>query len=200
MSLPTESPIASFLARKQPWVDEALCIGLSDVFLADDYDVDECRSWCALCPVRVECGDQAMLEEGGTDQRWFVRAYMTPEQRVSIHRRGGLKGRDPMALVMGQDEGRAVPPVPDEGDRWSKHLTTLSRKLVREVLLGMERGQHLPPSVPLCEMLQCNPAPLARVLEALVQDGTLDLSGIGFRYRGGASVLGDWLPIHLRDS
>ena len=125
---------------------------------------------------------------------------MTPAQRQSIHRRGGLKGRDPMKLVKGDDNGRRVPPIPDEGDRWSKHHTTLARKLIRHLAANAEVGKRIDRFAALVVILDCNPAPLQRVLDALVQDGTLDMRRDGtLLYRGGHGVVGSWLPPHLRD-
>lgn len=200
--LPNEAPIAAFLAKKQPWVLESQCAGHDDVFLPDVLTpkaVAHCRDICAVCPVRIECGEQSLTEEGNSDiaNRFYVRAYMTPGQRLSVHRRGGLKGRDPMKLVKGDDNGRSVPPIPDEGDRWSKHLTTLARKLIRE-FRDLPVGTALPGD--LSERLGCNVMPLARVLDDLVRDGTLHASGDGYVWRGGHGVLGheSWLPTHLR--
>lgn len=220
MSIPNEAPFASFLAVKQPWVLASACAGVEHLFLENDLRAtyaDECRPYCEACPVRVECGEQALTEEGGSDlaSRYFMRAWMTPAQRVSIHRRGGLQGRDPMYLMQGVEvrpdelaedarlhrkrRRRSVPPVPDEGDRWSKHLTTLARKLIREVLCEMKRGTTLDPLDVLCKQLECNLAPLTRVVEGMVQDGTLNQGADGtLVYRGGSRVTGDWTPLHLR--
>ena len=66
MTLPAEAPMAAFLAKKQPWVLEAQCAGLADVFLPDVLSpgrIAACRDVCAVCPVRVECGEQALEEE-----------------------------------------------------------------------------------------------------------------------------------------
>lgn len=220
MTLPNEAPTAAFFAVKMPWVEDAACIGADHIFLenegAKDYPA-KCRVFCDVCPVRIECAERAMVEEGGADiaNRYFVRGWLTPAQRISIQRRGGLKGRDPRDLATGLDvalettrssishrqeyEVREVPPVPDEGDRWSKHHTTLARKLVRFLDEHIEKGRHIPAAHVIGLHLECNPAPLARVLEALVQDGTLDLDDRGrYAWRGGHGVVGSWLPIHLR--
>lgn len=221
--LPNEAPTAAFLAVKQPWVLRAACVGVEDVFLENEGRkgyADECRAYCSGCPVRVECGEQALTEEGGADIacRFFVRAWMTPAQRVSVQRRGGLNGRDPMYLMQGVEvlpdelaedvrlhrsrRRRAVPPVPDEGDRWSKHHLTLARKLLRWCDVNIVQGQVLPNESELLTTLDCNAAPLARVLVGLVQDGTLDQGGdtAAYTYRGGSRVVGDWLPLHLRSA
>lgn len=198
--------MAAFLAKKEPWVLDAQCAGHADLFLAEPQTkalLAEERDVCSVCPVRVECGERALEEEGTLDlsNRFYTRAYMTPPQRLSIQRRGGLKGRDPMKLVLGDDNGRRVPPIPDEGDKWSKHHTTLARKLVRWLAETCELGQRLPTNDLLQKHLECNPAPLQRVLDALVQDGTLDMSNGCLLYRGGHGVLGStsWLPTHLRE-
>jgi hypothetical protein len=205
MPIPTEPPTASFLFEKAPWTREAACRGQEAVFLADEMDVLACRQFCANCTVRRECGEQASVEEHGADlaNRFFIRGYMTPAQRVSVERRGGLRARDPMLLVQGLDGDRTIPPVPDEGDKFSKHHVTLGRKLVRYLDANIEKGYMVPDKVALCLVLECNPAPLARVLDALVQDGTLDIAHpprvAGYVYRGGAGVVGSWLPLHLSD-
>lgn len=203
--IPNEAPTAVFGFEYGPWRAQSKCAGAvhPDVFFSTvKSDIEQCRAVCAVCPVRLECGEQAMLEEGTADGtlRYGLRAYMTPEQRLSIHRRGGLKGRDPMLLVQGIDGKRRIPPVPDEGDRWSKHHTTLARKVVRWLHdEGYERGDELPDRATLGDCLECNPLPLARVLDALIQDGTLDAARTGeLVYRGGAGVVGSWLPVHLR--
>jgi hypothetical protein len=170
------------------------------VFLADEMDVAACRMFCEVCPVRFECADQAMTEEGNTDSanRFFVRGWLTPEQRISIQRRGGLKGRDPMHLAQGWDGDRPIPPVPDEGDRISKHHVTLARKLIRWLDSNVERGATIPKESELCVLLDSNPAPLARVLVGLVQDGTLDGVPGAHTFRGGVGAAGTWLPVEWR--
>jgi hypothetical protein len=204
-----EAPLAHFYQARQPWLDDAVCVGSdTDVFFDDELR-DEAKAICAACPVRKECGEQALLEEEGTseDERAGFRAYMTPQQRVSVERRGGLKGRDPMRLVLGRDGRRKILPIPEEGDRWSRHHTTLARKVVAWVVDNVEIGEALPTQGQLCKVLQCNPDPLRRVLSALVLDGTLNVKGNcggrgangSCRYvrRGSPRAVG-WLPPHLR--
>lgn len=218
-NLPPERPAAPFLVEPQPWVPNGACHGgLTRAFYEDidgPYDdadderepeeklaaIHRAQTICASCTERIPCSTQAMMEEGGTDEtmRFGFRAYMTPEQRVSIHRRGGLLGRDPMYLVNGIDGDRLVPGVPIEGDRWSRHHTTLARKVVKWVNANRKVGKQLPTVAALARTLECHPQPLKRVLDALVQDGTLDLgvAGKGYVRRGTARALG-WLPLHLR--
>lgn len=214
----SELPLAAFYQEAQPWMKDAICAGSgSDAFFpdpADHQDIEDkkerARAICAVCPVRTECCEQAMVEEAGEpiDFRFGIRGWTTPAQRISIERRGGLKGRDPMKLVQGDDNGRAVPPVPDGGDNWSRHHTTLARKVVKWLVDNVAVGCKLPTQSKLCEELQCNPAPLRRVLDALVQDGTLDFAGKRTRGANGSSfsytrratpkAVGSWLPPHLR--
>lgn len=218
-----EQPLALFYQRKQPWTTHALCKAHPDLFYVENPEgggttggsnpYKEARALCASCPVRAECGFDALEEEKGLkeDMRSGLRAYMTPAQRVSIERRGGLRpGQDPMQLVLGRDGKRKVPTVPDEGDRWSRHHTTLARKTMRYLEDNVAIGAKLPTQSKLCELLDCNPAPLRRVMEALVQEGTLDFSGTkaGSRGANGATVsyvrrrasraIGSWTPNHIQ--
>lgn len=211
-----EPPLASFYQAKQPWVEKAFCLRSSPDVFYDDIDkqtyeardaaIVRAQGICGICPVRQECGEQAMLEEQGTglDMRSGFRAYMTPDQRISIERRGGLKGRDPMDLVQGRDGDRQVPPVPLDGDRWSRHHTTLARKLVRWLVDNVEVGDRIVGTFALdaiCETLGCTMPQLDRVLEALVQDGTLDYEPgepIVYVRRQAPGAIGSYLPPHLR--
>lgn len=197
--------LASWFVKPLPWMAEAVCHDETELFFDND-NWSPGRILCATCPVRVECGTQAMAEEQGVpvEYRAGLRAYMTPAQRESVERRGGLNGRDPMLLVLGDDGGRRVPPVPDDGDKWPRHLTTLARKVVRWIVEHVEIGCDLPTSQEMCKSLGCNPTPLRRVLHALVQDGTLDFetnaAGAAVRYtrRATPRAVGSWLPPHLR--
>lgn len=213
-----EAPLADFYQAKQPWVEKAVCAG-SNVHLFFNEDdkgnrdvvaTREARALCASCPVRTECCEQAIIEEHGQslNHRSGIRGYTTGAQRESIERRGGLQGRDPMLLVHGLDGDRNVPPVPDGGDRWSRHHTTLARKAVPWIVDHVPVGGKLPAQTVLCKALGCNPAPLRRVLDALVQDGTLDFAGKRARGANGSAfsytrratpkAVGSWLPVHLR--
>lgn len=216
-----DTPAANFYMAKQPWVLKSACLSSDPDLFFDDIDgergiiekanaIKKAQSICAGCVVRQSCADQCMLEEADADEqhRFGFRAYMTAEQRVSIQRRGGLNGRDPMKLVQGRDGKRRVPPVPVDGDKWSRHHTTLARKVVRWVVDNVDIGAQLPQQAELATTLECKAEPLRRVLRALVQDGTLDFSGREGRgananttkyiRRGAPRVLG-WLPTHLRD-
>lgn len=219
-----EQPLANFMQRRQPWVKDALCTGfvtipplgiqvpLAAIFFPSDASYNAPRSICALCPVRLQCGTDALEEEWGeskNDMRHGMRAYMTPAQRHTIERQGGLNGRDPMKVVLGRKGKKPVPGLPDDIDRWSRHHTTLARKTVRWLIDNVGVGEALPTQAKLCETLSCNPSPLRRVMEALVQDGTLDMVGAkaGARGANGATVkyvrrrtprrIASWSPQHI---
>lgn len=209
---------ADFYMAKQPWVRESACLGVRTNIFFDDIDcaregaktdaIKVAQEVCKFCPVRKECGEQAMFEEGdaGDDKRFGFRAYMTAEQRTSVNRRGGLKGRDPMRVVRGW-AGSA--PIPVEGDRWSRHHTTLARKTVVWLIENVPEGEQLPTQAKMCAALACQPGPLRRVMDALVSDGTVDFVGANRpgRGRNGANVkyvrrntprvVGSYLPPHL---
>lgn len=227
-----EAPLANFMQRRQPWVEDALCAGLvfyippfawpvpaAALFFPEQdgpgrpaaavYDAP--RSICAACPVRVQCGTDALEEERNDrpDHRHGLRAYMTPAQRISIERQGGLHGRDPMKVVIGTGGKRPIPGLPDEGDNWSRHHTTLARKTLRWLVDNVAVGAELPTQSAMCTALECNPSPLRRVMEALVQDGTLDMVGsrAGARGANGTTVkyvrrrtprrIMQWQPMHI---
>jgi hypothetical protein len=216
-NLPPERPAAGFIVRKLPWMAQAQC-GPGDAKLFFEgtevnhhelraSNIEKAQDICAVCPVRNECGAYVMETEGNVDEtmRFGFWAYMTPQQRVSIHRRGGLLGRDPMLMVKGRDGERQVMPVPVEGDRWSRHHTTLARRVVALLQDTLADGEVLPSLDALAEILDCHTSPLRRVLDALVQDGTLDMVGTGRRrmytVRGAArAVPATWLPMHLRST
>lgn len=203
-------PFATWYASPAEWKASAVCLGSGDLFFPDDDEWGPARALCAACTARTACGALALVEEQGLDAelRFGLRAYMTPAQRESIERRGGLKDRDPMQLVLGDDNGRRVPPVPDDGDNWPRHLTTLARKVVRWLIENVEVGGVLPAKSAICDAIGCNPTPLRRVLDALVQDGTLDFArhprkgsagqAASYTRRATPRVVGSWLPPHLR--
>lgn len=205
-------PAAAWYVAPQEWVTEAACLGSdTEVFyepVEGDYDPEPARAICATCPVRSECADQAIVEEDGVpvELRYGIRGYLTGAQRESIQRRGGLQGRDPMDVVLGTDG----PALPDEGDHWPERLTELARNVVRWLVEEVEVGATLPPKTQIARALDCKTGPLSRVLDALVEDGTLDFTGdrskvangITVRYtrRATPRVVGSWLPPHLRGS
>lgn len=82
------------LDRQDDWRDHAACSGLGDIFLPRDErnaSSAEPKRICAGCPVRTECLDAAMDEEGSVDQfrRAGVRGGLTPAERAALARRRG---------------------------------------------------------------------------------------------------------------
>jgi len=140
---------------------------------------------CALCPVRQGCGEAALAEESKGDSvtgRYGFRAYMTPEQRAAIVRLGGLRGRDPMKVVMGLGKKtkvrgevvtETVPPIPEQGIEWNRAHTALARKLTRRLRDTVRPGRNIPGDKTLCKFLGCSPERLHVVLDSLLQSGTL---------------------------
>lgn len=75
--------------RAHHWRDNAACSGLGDLFVPRDEksaDANEARLICGRCPVRQECLDAAMKEEGQTDEyrRAGVRGGLTPAERAEM--------------------------------------------------------------------------------------------------------------------
>lgn len=105
-----ESPLANFYVKKAPWVKDAACKDMPTSKFFEDTEVrgsegrrnniEKARAVCRLCPVRHACADEAMREEGsGTSGRYGVRGGLTPQQRESIYRTGGLgRYRDPARI------------------------------------------------------------------------------------------------------
>ena len=210
------------------WLNHAQCLGAppamffeealgdGDEVEASDEGIERARAVCALCPVRYECAEHALHEEQGlaidSVERDGIRGGLTPQQRWSIEKRGGLKGADPLDVIAGTQNGRTVPPIPNDGDRWSRHHTTLAHKVMRWLGRHVGEGERLPSQTAICEAIPCNPGPLRIVLDALVADGTLDLHGSPERKVGDNAhsryyvrralprAIGRWLPTHLRQS
>jgi len=208
------------------WLEWAACRGAPPAIFYEDTEDDDgnpnsagvavARAVCALCPVRYECADHALHEEKGLAvdslERVGIRGGLTPAQRWSIEKRGGLKGADPLDLIAGTQNGRSVPPIPDEGDRWSRHHTTLAHKVLRWLAVNVPEGGRVPSQTAVCEAIPCMPGPLRIVLDAFVADGTLDLHGPPERKVGDnghtryyvrrrlPGAVASWVPTHLRQS
>jgi len=171
------------------WADQAQCKGDPNPgrwFLnsTNHQNLLDLQDICALCPVRNGCGQAAMDEEAkiGSGGRWGFRAYMTSQQREAIARLGGLRGRDPMKVVLGQTtatkKGKKIvhghaPPIPENGIEWKRTHTALARKLTRYIELNVKPGRNLPGVVKLCKDLGCTEDRLRTVLDALLQSGTI---------------------------
>jgi hypothetical protein len=74
------------------WRGYAACAELAepDVMYpeaSDKIGLEAARAVCAACPVKRECLDEALAEEGGRtkDSRFGVRAGRTPSQRFGIY-------------------------------------------------------------------------------------------------------------------
>jgi hypothetical protein len=175
--------------------------------------LDFARFVCSNCPSRRACAGYVLAAEAGqgVEQRDGIWAGMTPAQRHSIEKRGGLGYADPIDYIAGYDTAkkREVPPVPDTGDQWSRHYTTLARKLLRWLATNVPEGAELPTQSHICDALACRPGALRRVLDALVADGTLELRGNPERKPGDNAktrtyvrnalpkAVGSWQPKHL---
>lgn len=194
----TDSPAAPFLVEKQPWLAHAACVGAAtDVWFEEGF-TNEALDVCACCPVRKQCGEQALVEEGVAPYgRYGVRGGMTAAQREVVYRRGGLQGRDGQRLCRGLDGHRKVPPVPKDGVLWSRHHTALAKKLIAH-LSRRPAGHRLTPHRTLARTLDCGAAPLQVVLTELWAIGVLDLDPPSrYVYRG---VIQSALPKHLRSN
>jgi hypothetical protein len=181
-------PTAHFFVTAQPWMQEdSSCKNMpTEMFFPENQTGTlKAKAVCALCPVRKPCAEQAFIEEGSAPYgRYGIRGWMTPAQRDVVYRRGGLRGRDPKRLLLGRDGRRKIRPVPDEGLDWSRHHTTLARKMCVWMEGRLNVGQRVPSVTKLCQLLSCNPVPLAKVLEELVEVGVLDQVGRVYTYRG----------------
>lgn len=173
------------------WANYAACKGLdTHQFFLTGVDATEVnRQVCEGCPARRGCGEAAMREEEPMGVvRFGFRAYMTPKQRETIARNGGLRGRDPMDVVKGimrkDRKAQPAPVIPDDGGpEWKRTHTTLARRLRRWLPEHVAPDDWVPDIEVLAKELGCNSAtPLDRlhvVLDALVQDGTLRLAAEG---------------------
>lgn len=157
-----EAPLANFYLEPQPWTKRAACKDVPTELFFEVSHEREALQICNTCPKRVRelCGEAAMVEEGaGPYGRYGVRGGMTPDQRAVVHRRGGLMGRDGMALVAAQRIGH-------NGDLWSRHLSTLTRKVYHYVVDRVEVGGRVRPEI-IARELPANAAPLDRALAEL---------------------------------
>lgn len=179
--------LATFYVEKQPWVKRSKCLGADTELFFDDElaALDICKQ----CPVRRECGEQALVEEGNAPYgRYGVRGCMTAAQREVVHRRGGLKGHDPKWLVAGRKGPaghgpRAFPAIPLDGIPWSRHHTGLIRRVVAHLDDGYNVGGTVR-LARLCAALDASPVPMKHVLTELWAIGILDKTS-GYVYRGG---------------
>ncbi|WP_217514867.1 WhiB family transcriptional regulator [Streptomyces lunaelactis] len=88
------------LDRRDDWRDFAACAGLGDLFLPRDErnaSSAEQKRICAGCPVKTDCLNAAMKEEGSVDQfrRAGVRGGLTPTERAGLARYGYVPAPHP---------------------------------------------------------------------------------------------------------
>lgn len=210
------------------WRDEAICKGALSYFYErplpiddegvrsiDVEAVDAARSMCDVCPVRGQCFEQSMADEAGKaiSNRDGVAAGMTPHQRHSAEKRSSVRcpvcGRtyDPVLVRDGivrcpmdsRHVSRNGPPIPEDGDGWTKRHTALARRVVAHL---DESGDPVLRPQTLARQWDERPTDMARVYEALVMDGTIKRTSKGYvRARRAHAKRVDpstWEPLHLR--
>lgn len=106
-----EAPLASFYVGPLPWMKYAACKDMPTEMFFDDIESArgddkrkaerKARAVCQLCPVRRDCAEQVMKEEGSAASgRHGYRGCLSPAQRRKVYRTGGLKGRDPKRIPL----------------------------------------------------------------------------------------------------
>lgn len=96
------------------WMGDALCAQTGpDVFFPEKpgQNVTKARAICAMCPVRIECGDHAVHLEGNTSQehRHGAWAGLSARQRTN-QRQGAMPAdvRDAQILRLSERDMSAV--------------------------------------------------------------------------------------------
>ena len=175
------------------WVNYAACKGSDQKqwFLTGVNAMLACRAICAECPARKGCGEAAFKEEE-TQLRFGFRAYMTPAQRETIARQGGLRGRDPMDVVEGINRQHRkkllAPPLDDDGGpKWTRVHETLARRLRRWLPENVAPNDWLPDTGVILQDMNTVPDRLQLVLDALVRDGTLTCAAAGSYIQNGST-------------
>lgn len=186
---------------------------------ADEEALEYARAfYCRACPARRKCLNYAMEYEIKDDAgRYGLFGYLTPGQRASVKRRKCLTCprcgtvRDPVLLEQGRYEcpvkcgepKRLVPPIPLEGDQWSKRHTTLARRTAAWIVDNVPVGGDIPSISVLADTLGARRTDLSRVYAALVADGTLDRRGASSRTRhtrrGQTATMLQWSPPFMDD-
>lgn len=204
------------------WLDDAACKGATGYPFftnlpdesgqgGDSDGVVAARRYCDSCPVRSECILEAVHYEHGAEpsRRNGVWAGYTPAQRQSAERRNAISCAvcgatfDPALVRIGivrcpvdkRHVDRVLPPIPDEGDQWSKRHTTLARR----VLKHLDAGGPVPRPRRLSVEFAVREQDMARVFAALVLDGTLRRNTRGDYLRTKRTRRADpttWLPPH----
>lgn len=174
--------------------------------------LEACRKVCDACPSRRDCFAHAMeMEDGeGASYRFGVVAGTTPLQRWSIeHRKSAVcplcgAALDPNSVRAGEitcvnwcDIDRTVPPLPDDGDRWTRRHTTLARKVVRWLVEEVGVGTTIPRPTALAEKWKERRTDMTRVYAALVADGTIEFRDEAYFRRPAPRAWKTWEPAHL---
>lgn len=196
-------PTAMFFEDVEPEDDEGNPLPL------DLEGLDRARSVCGRCPVRLQCYQAAMEEEGGAArlQRHGVRGGITAAQRYSVWRRDSMscdrcgEVYDPLGLVEGETvcECGATDetPIDPEGDRWYPRHDALLQKLIAWLIENTQPGDRIPPPYQMLLLLghrRKDDLPLA--YEKLIDDGLIERGeGRGEYYRKeGARAFKSWVP------
>lgn len=77
--------------RVDGWYSAAACFGMEELFVPTNERLAglEARAVCASCPVRPQCLQAALDEEGDDDAifRAGIRGGLNPKQRAALRRR-----------------------------------------------------------------------------------------------------------------
>lgn len=180
--------------KDNDWLDGAACrgsAGPNSVFYNDGTDPEnpngpeDAQAICDVCPVRDQCMLEAVHYEQGAEpsRRHLVWAGFTPAQRYAAEHRKAVTCSvcgtpfDPKLVrdgivrcpVSRRHVDRVLPPIPLEGDEWSRRHTVIARR----VLKHLETTYVIPRPRPLAKEWGLREADMVRVYEALVMDGTL---------------------------
>lgn len=216
-------------AKVADWgVDTAVCENLPQFIFFEDIwpdsddgktppPVEEAlargRRFCASCPVRVPCLLEGLRaeEQDAARNRYGLRGFLTPQQRASVEKRGGLpkccgEYVDPIAYADGNwtcpkcGTLHRSPRLPDDGDGWNARHSRLAVSVVRWIVEEIEVGRLMPPPSNLAAEFEVRKADMVRVYTALVDDGTLSTTREGriTKYtRVGQLAAQAWRPVHL---
>jgi hypothetical protein len=170
------------------------------------------EEFCARCPVRWQCLQDAMEQEGsaGSGYRFGIWGGLTPLQRHSLKQRGCWKCPkcdetfDPMGFLVGElvcdncGYEATVKPLPDCGDSWLERHTKLAEQVVAWLIENTVVGAVVPRPHGLARTLSARKADVVRVYEALVFDGTLARTADGAYVRKSkTAAMKQWRPPHV---
>lgn len=134
------------------WLLRALCRGKRTWYDDGEADPELAREVCDRCPVRARCLDEALDFEAGVaiSGRFGVWAGLTPAQRISVEKRNAVACPvcsapfDPRLVRSGvvrcpadpAHVDRALEPIPDGGDQFSRRQLAVARRIVTESVVG----------------------------------------------------------------